>query len=308
MQIDEIPLDQIDVLTDLYNAHAFNVPLSDPVSRDRFVDAEQFRCDSGSPPRASEQAVLAAFETGRPIGFIHVAIGRFPGPELRGDQEEGETGAIRFLTYPPGRRDAGQSLLKAAETYLLERKVGRLLAFSNTTGYLFRRFAFGEVSDRCPHILGLMGINGYTVARGEIFLESRNYESESPEPPDTETQITTTRTEVPGPCRSGVTVVATRGADLVGECITHSHGKWGASTESNETLIVGPLDVEEGYQGEGWGRYLMLTAMAEAAKLGYKHAVISTDWHNYRAQLFYTNYGYAALDTAYAFTKPVDTV
>ena len=308
MQIDEIPLNQIGLLTDLYNAHASLVPLSDPVSPKRFLDARHFRCDSGSPPRASEQAVLAAIENGNPVGFIHIATGRFPGPELRGDEEEGETGAIRFLTYPPGRRDAGQPLLKAAEAYLLEHKVGRLLAFSNTTGYLFRRFAFGEISDRCPHILALLGINGYAVARGEIFLESRNYKVDLPELPDAETRAEIKHTKEPGSCRSGVTVVATRGADLIGECITHSHGKWGSSIESNETLVVGPLDVEEGYQGEGWGRCLMLTAMAEGNKLGYKHAVISTDWHNYRAQLFYTNYGYTALDTAYAFTKPVGTV
>ena len=305
MQIEPLPLDRIGTLTEVYNTYAASVPLSDPVTEEQFGQAANFRMDAGSPPRVSEQAFLVAKEDSRPLGYAHVAIGRFPGPELRGDQEEGETGAIRFLTYPPGERHMGQSLLDAAESWLKDRNVGRFLAFSNTTGYLFQRFAFGELSDRCPHILALLGANKYKVARGEIFLESRDYRVDPPAPLDKDTAIEIKRTEEFGSCRPGVAVIATRGADLVGECITHSHGKWGSSTESNETLVVGPLDVEEGYQGDGWGRYLLSTAMAEGSKLGYRHAVISTDWHNYRAQLFYTNYGYTALDTGYAFTKGI---
>jgi len=43
-------------------------------------------------------------------------------------------------------------------------------------------------------------------------------------------------------------------------------------------------------------------------KIGYKNTVISNDWRNYRALLFYANYGYRLADTNYEFVKKIGMV
>ncbi|MFQ6041416.1 MAG: hypothetical protein ACE5PV_11220 [Candidatus Poribacteria bacterium] len=43
----------------------------------------------------------------------------------------------------------------------------------------------------------------------------------------------------------------------------------------------------------------------EMRKIGYKNTAISTDITNYRAQLFYTNYGYRVVNTGYGLVKDI---
>ena len=43
--------------------------------------------------------------------------------------------------------------------------------------------------------------------------------------------------------------------------------------------------------------------LKEARELGYRHTVTSTQQHNHRAQLFYTNEGYLVTDTAYSLLR-----
>lgn len=38
-------------------------------------------------------------------------------------------------------------------------------------------------------------------------------------------------------------------------------------------------------------------------RAGCRHALISTDWNNYRAYLFYTNFGFRFLDRTFGFRK-----
>ena len=63
------------------------------------------------------------------------------------------------------------------------------------------------------------------------------------------------------------------------------------------------LGVNDEFQGRGLGRYLLQYALHEMHKIGYRHAVISTDWENYRAFLFYSNCGYRVSDWTYAYSK-----
>ena len=66
------------------------------------------------------------------------------------------------------------------------------------------------------------------------------------------------------------------------------------------------LGVNDEFQGRGLGRYLLQYALHEMHKIGYRHAVISTDWENYRAFLFYSNCGYRVVDWTYELEKDLD--
>lgn len=74
-------------------------------------------------------------------------------------------------------------------------------------------------------------------------------------------------------------------------------------------VTTGKADkVEDEFQGQGLGRYLLQYALQEMKKIGYRHAAISTAWDNhraflFRAFLFYSNCGYRTVDWTYEFVK-----
>ena len=302
MQITNLPVNRARELAPVYNSHVANVPLCAAVSPDTFSESISFNEPEASD-RVHEQGFLVAIENGEPIGFAHVAVGRFPGPELHGDDMEHETGAIRFLTYARGNRAVGQALLEAAESYLRKRDVGRILACPIVAGYVFCRFGLGELSDRRSHIVALFGMNSYYIARGSVYLRSDDFEVLEPELPSESAEVKINR--IPGErgCLPSVSITSKVQDQLICTCEIHSLAKWGNLPDSTTTFVFCDLEVEDPFQGQGWGRYLVLAALREARNIGYRHSVTSTDLDNYRAQLLYTNYGYDVVDTAYSFRK-----
>ena len=300
MKIEFLPASRVAELTDTYNDHVSDVPFCDPVPSERFLDSGCWR-DADSAHQVGGQVYFVAEGEDRFLGYAHVAAGRFPGPELYGDDSGGETGVIRFLTSPAGRRDAGQALLTAVEAHLADSGVGRILAFPNN-GYVFQRFAFGELSERCGHLLALFRMNDYRIARGEVFMRWPNFQTAEHHVVDPDAEVVVC--DDPDPQhRPTISITVEHDGDLVGVIEGRSLAKWGASAESEETVALGPMDVEEQFQGRGWGRFLLRAMLKEARKLGYRHTVTSTQQHNHRAQLLYTNEGYIVTDTAYSLLK-----
>ncbi len=301
IKIEPFPVERTGELAKLYNACIANVPLCEPVSAEIFAARSFFWRDSTQYNRVREQRILVALQENKPVGFAHVAIGRFPGPELHGDDLDRETGAIRFFSYPRGERGIGQSLLEAVEAHLIERDVGRILAFPNN-GYVFHRLSFGELSDRCGHIIALFGMNGYNIVRGEVYLGWRDFEAIRPAPVDETAEVLVQHTSEEGGKLPNLSIKIRLQHQDVGACEGQSLGLWGDSSKVNATIVLG-FDVEDAFQGRGWGLFLLQTALFEAKQIGYRHTATSTSWRNYRAMVFYTNYGYASLDTAYSFRK-----
>ncbi len=303
VRIDEEPLDRAGGLVHLFNAGTSDVPFCDPVSTETFVDTvRRMRPDVQSA--MDRQSLLVAMEQRQPVGFAHVAFGNVS-PDNLPDAWEGDgrdVGAIRFLTYPRGRRDVGQALLTAAEQHLAERGAERLIAYPKWGSYPFSRWRFGLLSDRQAHIVGLLSMNGYGIVAGEIFMKTRNYDVPAPDPPDSSAAVVVRRMEN-DPDLVVVHVSARLGDAKIGECALKSSGDYGASAESQATIFVCWLGIEDDFQGRGWGRCLLRTGLAEAKRIGYRHTAISTEYRNHRALLFYANDGYDMVDTAYAFGK-----
>ena len=301
MKIEQIPLERIGELTSIYNDYVADVPLSDAVSEERIAEIGAWR-DDRSAQLETEQTIYAASEEGCHVGFVHIALGRFPGPELRGDQQPGSTGVIRLLTYPPGRRQAGQALLEAADTHLVKQGASRILAFLNN-GYLFQRFAYGELPDTCGHLVALLGMNGFKVARGEVFMHYADFIIDKTIPPDPGVDLSVERIAQATGTRDSIRVVVKKREELIGVCEGHSLGLWGHSARSHATVVLGPIDVEDAFQGRSWGKFLTNAMLEEASALGYQHTATSTQQENHRAQLFYTNMGYRITDVAHSWLK-----
>lgn len=285
-------------LTSVYNDTIRDVPHCYPVGADELASAlaASVGPHDAVQERMHSESVLVAMENDAVLGFAHVAVGR---GEFGKDPERG---VIRFLTYRRGHRSAGQALLDAGEDYLRQRGMSRVEAFLPEYGYPFYQLHWSRASDRWDHIRGLLGWNGYAVHSGEVFMDWRDFEPPSAGDVPSDTDVTldweTGRGTMPN-----LTVKALRGDEQLGYCACSSGGDYSRHADSQDWAFVRSLNVIDAEQGKGLGRYLIMRALSEMNVAGYRHAVISTSVDNYRAMLFYGNYGFRAVDWTQAFAR-----
>jgi len=279
-----------------YNELVAGLPYCHPIG------AEEITAAVGGAPGHEElhsDAVLVALEGELVRGMVHLALER---PE---EPDAPERGVIRFLWYTRGHRAAGQALLAAAEDHLRRQGARRVTAFHQDYRYPFYHIGHAYLSDRLDHVHALMGINGYERCAGEIYLEWRDYEpappAASPFPIDLSLDWTPGRGALPG-----LVVHALRDGQELGVCVNVSCGEFSRAPEAQEAFLTKWLGVDEEVQGQGLGRHLLQAALRELHGAGYRHAVISTSWTNYRACLFYSNFGYRASDWTYALARDLE--
>jgi ribosomal protein S18 acetylase RimI-like enzyme len=261
------------------------------------------------PVRASDvQAMIEAEANGQGlrqalVGWVHAGLG------VEGRRDGAHVGVIRFLWYARGRRQAGQALLEAAEAHLRAQAMARIVAYPQRYRYPFYHLHNAYLSDRLEHVLGLFGWNAYRPEGGEVFFDwrdlARHIAPQEPARPDLPVRIRVT--ELPGRgLRPGVLVSAQLGDDPAGECVCVSAAECAPAehvSEASEWGFVDGLGVPEHLQARGLGRYLLGRALWELGRLGYRHASISTAWDNYRALLFYSNFGFRAVDWTYGLAR-----
>jgi GNAT superfamily N-acetyltransferase len=305
MKIDYLDTSEIDVLTNIYNDHFASVPHCHPVSSDEFVDGFPYhKCIRGSYHEdINSEKIIVGKQDGKIIGFADVALAK-----TQDNGQNDNIGFIRFLTYKAGYRTVGQAILEECERYLSSFDIKEIKAFrikfvNDHCGYRFYHLAYNLISDKMGHICALLNMNGYEKTGGEIFLNQPVYKVVEPIPPDRKfeiilKQLIPEHAELPG-----IKVITLIDGKEVGECESQSAGEFCKAEMAQDWLFITGLWVEESLRKKGWGRYLLQRNLWEMQKTGYKNTVISTDWMNYRAQLFYSNYGYHLVDTGYEFTK-----
>jgi GNAT superfamily N-acetyltransferase len=285
-----------------YNEAIRFVPHSHPV-RTRYFGAALAPAMGGDPdPCRSSEAVLAVRDRDELLGFAHVALGK---PELVSDDaanSEPEAGLLRFFWYRPGRRQAGKALLEAAEAYYRERRVGTAVAFLHQHNYPFYHLPPARLSDRLGHIGALLGIHGYEPVTGGVFMDWRNFAVTAPSPDAL--PVCYSIEHVPRDRqRPQIEVRAFLDGKQIGICQSFSAAERSHARPAQAWLFTEWLGVENAYQGRGLGRSLLQRTLVEGRKLGYRHAVISTGWRNYRACTFFTNFGYRVSDWTYGMAR-----
>ena len=282
-------------LVEIYNRAVAGVPHCYPVDAESF--SEELLPAGGGESRVKRLHSEAGFvaRSGKEIlGFSHVAV---EDPKKEGDPQ---MGAIRFLWYRPGQRDAGQKLLEASQKYLAELDMNRILAFDQDYRYPFFCFKHGYLSARMGHVQALLWVNGYRRVKGEVFLDWPEFEPIRPPKPgvsvETEVELREGRGKLPG-----LNVRAIRKGKEIGICECISCGEFSKVGELQDWAFTEWLGVHKDFQGRGLGRYLLRRALVELDKIGYRNASISTDWENYRAFVFYTNFGYEVVDWTHAY-------
>jgi GNAT superfamily N-acetyltransferase len=287
-------------LAHVYNEQVAGVPHCYTVSPEEFEAGLRDPKNDRHCKKLHSEKLIVGEQDGKIIGFAHVAGGNI---EFSDRKRSG--GVIHFLTYRPGYRPVGQAILKECEKYLRGLGADQIWAFQNDCNYRFHHLDFGNLSDRMGHVYALFRMNGYEVDEGEIFMEEREYSITEPVPLDDQVEITVKQEPGRG-VLPGLIVRALRNGKEIGICESGSAGECCQASEAQDWFFIHWLDVEEKEQGKGWGRYLLQRTRWEMRKIGYRNAVISTDWRNYRALLFYTNYGYRVTDTVYGFVKSSD--
>ena len=285
-------------VTQLYNRLTADVPHCYPVNEDEFATAIRGvttgKADKKEGGLDSEAAFVAIVK-GAVQAFIHVGIGQV------GDNREEDIGVIRFMGYNRGARRVGQAVLEKAEDYLKTHDVSKIFAFSQDCGYRFYHFEHAYLSDALDQVQALLGYNGYHRSEGEVFLDWENY---TVTPVPSNSPVTLSIDWQPGRGQlPNCTVRAFQNDEKVGECWSVSGGEFSSHPDAQNWLHTTWLGIEDEFQGQGLGRYLLQYELQEMNKVGYRHAAISTAWDNHRAFLFYSNCGYQTVDWTYEFAK-----
>lgn len=284
-------------LVNVYNEQLKDTPYFYPIMPEEFADGIFNRINEEGETNLESEKIIVGIQNDKILGFAHVSIGKAC---QFGKEKEG--GFIHFLTYQPGYRSTGQAIIIECERYLCSFNISQIWAFLHASNYRFYHLGFGHISDRIAHVYSLFGMNGYKIDIGEVFMSYPKYESPEPILFDSRIKIIVTKKEGRG-LFPGLHVQALYDDNEIGECISVSFGEFYNAKEAQDSFFTKWLGVEKEYQGKGIGRYLLQRTLFEMRKIGYKNAFISTNIINYRAQLFYSNFGYRVTDTAYALAK-----
>ena len=298
MEILQYTPDMQTSVTQFYNHMTANVPHCYPVTEEELATAIRGittgKADKKEGGLDAETAFVA-MTNGTVQAFIHVGIGQI------GENREVDIGVIRFFGYERGARRAGQVVLEKAEDYLKASNVSRIFAFPQDCRYRFYHFEHAYLSDALDQVQGLLGFNGYRRSEGEVFLDWEDY-SVTPIPSSLPVTLSVEWQDGRGQFPN-CTAFAFQNGEQAGICENLCGGEFSSHADAQNWLHTVWLGIEDDFQGQGLGRYLLQYALQEMKKIGYRHAAISTAWDNHRAFLFYSNCGYRTVDWTYEFVK-----
>ncbi len=286
-------------VTQFYNRLTSNVPHCYPVNESELAHAlisvtgQSENTDDG----LKSETAFVVMQNGMVQAFIHVGYYQ----DENENSEKVNNGVIRFFGYERCARHAGQAALEKAETYLKTYNVSRIIAFSKIYRYRFYHFEYAHLSNTLDHVQALLGLNGYQRCNGQVFLDWENFTA-APTPSNQSVTLSVDWKEGRGKLPN-CNITARKDNEEVGVCWNVSCGEFSTHPDVQDWVYTDWLGVEDNYQGQGLGKYLLQYSLQEMHKVGYKHASLSTDWNNNLALLFYSNCGYKVVDWTYAFEK-----
>ena len=294
--------DMVSSVTGFYNRLTVGVPHCYPVEEKEFAHAMRGVTHGVKDSEILDsEAAFAAMKRNSVLGFAHVGIGQ------TGDNRAVEEGIIRFLGYERGARQAGQAVLEKVEAYLIARNVSQIWAFSAGCVYPFYHFEDACLSNALDHVHALLGFNGYRRSEGTegwVCFDWKDY-AVTPTPLTVPVTLSVHWREGRG-VRPNCDVVAHLDGERIGVCESVSGGKFSSHPDAQNWFYTAGIDVEDAFQGQGIGRYLLQRALEEMHSVGYRHAAITGHCENYRALLFYGNCGYRVADWTYEYHKKLE--
>ncbi len=297
MKLESYDIDDAPNLAGFYNSQIADLPYRYSVSEEEFEWGIRHQRYKDAPyDDLHSERIIVGTENGEVRGFVHVGVA-----DEERDGEIRPVGVIRFMVYEPGYRPQGQALLDASEACFADLDLTRISALHGDYLYRFWHMEHGFTT-LLGHVTGLMSVNGYDVAGGEIFMAWPDFEVVEPAAPSLGSTVQAKEIPRRGDL-PGLHLGLWRNDSRFGACDAYCVGHYQPAPEAQDQFFVVWLGIREAEQGKGWGRYLLQRMLWEMKHKGYRHAFISTDHRNYRALVFYTNMGFQAVDISYEYAK-----
>ena len=279
-----------------YNTQMAGVPFTAKVDPGGMSTVLSAPWEKNAHHGMAESGLLVVGDGGTIRGFAGVGV-RTPGEN--GDPGKG---AIGFLLYERGNRTSGQMIVDAAHEYIFERTDGPIGAFHQDHRFPAYHFPHAYCSDGLDHVQALLQLNGYRKNGGEVYLLWEDYDPRPPRECEIEVEIRVAwKAETDGP--AGLTIQAIREGKVIGECEHQCPLEQSGQPSSTLPAFCTWLGVTDEHQGHGLGHHLLRRALVELHVRGFRDTAISTAWDNYRAFVFYSNFGYRVVDWTYGFER-----
>lgn len=285
-------------LTEFYNEFTVDVPHCYPVKEEdlefatsgvlgksKYYDKDDFE----------SEIAYVALQDGNVKAFIH------SGMEQDRDDNNDKTAHILFFGFNVNDRQAGHEILKKTECYFQSRDVTKIYAYDRHHRYPCYHFAYAQLSDTLGHVQALLGDNDYRQIHGQAFFDWENFKA-TPTPPKIPVTLSIEWYDGRGKLPN-CNITAYKDGKKVGVCWCNSGGRYSSHPDAQDWVYTDWIGVEDDYQGQGIGKYLLQFSLQESYNIGYRHASLSTDSQNIRAFLLYGNCGYRVVDWTYGYSK-----
>jgi len=304
MKVVEYEIEDGARLASVYNDHFADglTPRCHPVTEDEFCIGLTRRLRDEQPVTAfglRGLRLIAVERKDRPVAFSHIAV--------ESSTEDGQTshrGLIRVLAFAAEDRVAGQKLLEASEARLLEHDIAGITIARWSAAVRFMHSGREEPSTLRPHLVSLPRLNGYEIERSTHIMTLDRIDLMEPALPDASMEATVETTESRGE-RPNFVVRLMQGSAEVGFCELESRGHFLRAASAQASLFVHDLEVDETFQGSGYGRYLLRKALWEATRLGFTDASLCVMPDNDRAIMLYAAEGFRLETTTHQLGKRV---
>ncbi len=253
--------------------------------------------DDESCATARSQKLIAASDATGPVGFAHLCADS----NVEVDGEDIECGILRFLAFPPDRREVGQALLSHAEQIFQTEGFTHADAFPLYHGYPFHNHKVGILSACMTHVSSLLTETGYRAHDSHLTM-LRSLDSVPLPNTHPDVDIVIEKTDGAG-TRPNIWAKGTVNGEVNGSCRSQS-GRTYADHDSLESCSYTRwLGVQESDRRKGIGRYLLRRALYEMRCEGYKTAALNCRGKNLPAVTLYRSEGYTTGDTSLAYVK-----
>jgi ribosomal protein S18 acetylase RimI-like enzyme len=254
---------------------------------------EEFCLAFAQPPAHLRRSiVLVAEESGKVRGFARCGISRQV--DNRWTLTRAGDGQL-FGPFITGQEEAaGVGLLSSVSTYLKEGGATRILAFDPVEGVgaPFHNGGWAGLSERMPHIAGLLTRAGFRVRHRELCLTRLAMPIPDISPPARFSLAFEAREN--GRCA----VRAFDGGTYAGGCFSSRiYPTRSARREASDWGYIDGLGVQEPYQGRGLGRALLTEMIRKLDEAGCTSICLTTNADNHRAQNLYYSLGFAVVDS-----------
>ena len=218
------------------------------------------------------------------------------------------TGALRFFSYLPTHREAGQAILTEIEKYCSQLGV-KTISVCYPAGYYRYRLDGHRLSSAMLHVLALLGTNDYQIQPVYFFMHRQLLVEGLAEPalPGSHIRVEVIKNHIKQnnlpDSQPHLYLYLWQGKKRIGLCQNALGSVLSQQPVIRHSAYVQWIKIEPEARQHGLGAYLLQRTLFELQNLGCRNVYADVRCKNYAAQMLHIQAGYQVIHCKYSASK-----